>query len=614
MIVGAEYGPLAKLVGLVACASSAGWAILASFRGRAKWEPSQESLPNGPRQVAGAGTALFVTIIWVTLNKPEDDVVLIRLGATTFALSLFFLLFYRFLIPVYTYTKQVVTNTGTVEAKVLGGLWRKKEAAKGERRQKITTQEYFKRVRYEEDKVWSRPARELANAFFAIAYIGVTICGALALTCGGMRLFINNAREKGAPSGADVIVDQAMLELKAENWSKAVELFDKALEIEPPNQGASNGIWQALTEGAGLALSDRAYVWPKGGLLVSVAEKAPLVLMVANANTTSGRQPSHSYCVYNYESGNTVPICEVPNTSYFPWQNAGFDCEDQCLVIPQDKPEARLFAFNDSGAWEVSSRPGGCVPRNSSPTFKVPDNGVVLSRDATGRHVVYSDSKGIHIYDLVAKREVCGPLPGSFGSIDLSASGRVLGVRQSSLTEQLRAALQQRFVLWILPENSGWGRTSFDGNFRLEFQDADEKKMENVYIRQREPGQVFHLGKQPRRIGYLRWQFHPRRDELYLEAGNDLCIFNLPTMPYFLGGAAPAFPGIPPGKSIHRFLRLNRQETAVTLCRERDELHGELVADETLPMPKKHFADMPEAWRNLLEWWTTKPGQRKPWR
>jgi hypothetical protein len=40
-----DYGPLTKLVALVACASSAGWAILATFRGRAKWEPTEEPLP-----------------------------------------------------------------------------------------------------------------------------------------------------------------------------------------------------------------------------------------------------------------------------------------------------------------------------------------------------------------------------------------------------------------------------------------------------------------------------------------------------------------------------------------------------------------------------------------
>ena len=191
MLVAADYGPLAKLVGLVFCASSAGWAILASFRGRAKWEPSQESLPNGPRRVAGAGTALFIIIIWVTLNKPEHVSVLIKLGVTTFALCVFFLLFYRFLIPVYTYTKLTITNKGTVETKVLGGLWRKKEAVEGEKKQRVTTQKYFKGVAYEEDSVWPRPARELANTLFAIAYIGLTICGALALTCGGMLLFIH---------------------------------------------------------------------------------------------------------------------------------------------------------------------------------------------------------------------------------------------------------------------------------------------------------------------------------------------------------------------------------------------------------------------------------------
>lgn len=192
MILAAEdYGPLAKLVGLVACASSAGWAVLASFRGRAKWEPSVESLPSGPRKVAGAGTALFVVIIWVVFNKREDIHVLVALGVVSFALCVLFLLFYRFLIPVYTYTKEVVFPDGTQTTRILGGLWRTREAIEDQTRERITTQKYLKGVAYDEDSVWPRESRQLANALFAIAYIGLTMFGGIALTCGGMLLYVH---------------------------------------------------------------------------------------------------------------------------------------------------------------------------------------------------------------------------------------------------------------------------------------------------------------------------------------------------------------------------------------------------------------------------------------
>lgn len=187
-----DYGPLTELVGLVTCAASAGWAILASFRGRAKWEPSQEPLPKGPRRVAGAGTALFVVILWVRFNAPNDIHILIPLGIVSFFFCVFFLLFYRFLIPVYTYTKVVdISPNQEKEIKILGGLWRKKEAIEEQRKERVTTQRYLKGVGYDEECVWSRPSRELTNTLFAIAYIGLTIFGGIALTCGGMLLYIH---------------------------------------------------------------------------------------------------------------------------------------------------------------------------------------------------------------------------------------------------------------------------------------------------------------------------------------------------------------------------------------------------------------------------------------
>jgi hypothetical protein len=191
MLAVKDYGPLTQLVGLVACASSAAWAILASFRGRAKWEPSQEPLPKGPRKVAGAGTALFVVIIWVLFNSPNDIHILIPLGIVSFCLCLLFLLFYRFLIPVYTYTKVVdVSPDNEKEIKILGGLWRKKEAIEEQAKERVTTQQYLKGVGYDEECIWSRTSRELTNTLFAIAYIALTIFGGIALTCGGMLLYI----------------------------------------------------------------------------------------------------------------------------------------------------------------------------------------------------------------------------------------------------------------------------------------------------------------------------------------------------------------------------------------------------------------------------------------
>jgi hypothetical protein len=41
------------------------------FRGRAKWEPSEEDVSAGPQKVAALITAVGIVIIWVRINDPK---------------------------------------------------------------------------------------------------------------------------------------------------------------------------------------------------------------------------------------------------------------------------------------------------------------------------------------------------------------------------------------------------------------------------------------------------------------------------------------------------------------------------------------------------------------
>ncbi len=451
--------------------------------------------------------------------------------------------------------------------------------------------------------------------------------------------------EEASQGTTNAIVEEGALKLKAGDWSGAVESFENALRLTPTSEEANKALWRALSEQSDgdFPLPDRAYVWPEGAQLVSMAQNAPLVLALENKNADCGGKAS--FIVYNYESQRRFSVCNAPAAPDRP-VGADFVCDDRFLLIWVTNSLPRLFQFNDSGAWAGPSFPNGWKPRLSrlggdlllenksqfrwwnaassawsdSVIVQIPDVDVTLGSDAKGHYFVYSDSKThrAHIYDLITRKQVCEPLQQPYFSAPffLSANGQVFASRQSSLVDNVRRTLQQLFTLWILPEldrNSYMqGVISRSGDFTLEFTHRTDQSSD-VLVRQREPNQLYQIHRQSKPVPAYRWRLHPNRDELYFQADRSLCVYALPAMLYFPPGTAPAFPHKPSGKAIHRFLRLTRHETAVNLCRERDELHEALVADEMLPTEKKHFADLPQEWRKLLGWWTSKPGQRKSW-
>src|SRR2546425_915111 len=93
-----NYGPLANLVGTVGSIISAGAAIGLAWRGRTKWEPSEEDISKGPQKVAGLVAAVLIVLIWALLNDAAHISLLVRFAIGLALLCVLSLLVYGFLV------------------------------------------------------------------------------------------------------------------------------------------------------------------------------------------------------------------------------------------------------------------------------------------------------------------------------------------------------------------------------------------------------------------------------------------------------------------------------------------------------------------------------------
>ncbi|MDP9239545.1 MAG: hypothetical protein M3O55_02755 [Actinomycetota bacterium] len=185
MLAAQDYGPLKDVVAAAGAIIAAGTAIRLSWKGRAHWEPSGQDTPAGAQKVGGLVAGVLIALMWVswrdaahidTLNRT----VILLLGAT-----LVCFLLYGFLVGGQTY--ELVKNEGPPE-KVIGGFWLTRVAKKSKAEHNVTTQELLEGAAYDPEKLWSRPSRQLAKAGFQLGYLGLTICGTLALAAAAIRL------------------------------------------------------------------------------------------------------------------------------------------------------------------------------------------------------------------------------------------------------------------------------------------------------------------------------------------------------------------------------------------------------------------------------------------
>jgi hypothetical protein len=169
-----DFGPLAPLVGLVGSIAAAGLAIGFSWRGRAKWEPSEQDIANGPQRVGGLGSAVLVALLFVLTRSNTSIGLLPGLAFGAFVVSLVALLVYG-----------IITSTQTYKdgggRKIIGGTLTPLARRTIRERNIPTVQEYLAGVAYDPDVVWTRSSRAFAKAAFVLLYIVLIVAGSVAI-------------------------------------------------------------------------------------------------------------------------------------------------------------------------------------------------------------------------------------------------------------------------------------------------------------------------------------------------------------------------------------------------------------------------------------------------
>lgn len=185
-----EYGPLTQLVSSAGSIMAAAGAIILSFKGRARWEPSEEDIPKGPQKVAGLAVAVVIAVL-TTTARPERQGMLASLAVASAAASVLFLLVYGYLVGLHTYKKVLVvdaTNGRTVDSKIIGGFRLTENARETIEKQRVTVQRFLEGVAYDPDEVWTRPSRVIIKQLFVAAYIGLIGFGAVGLSAASLLL------------------------------------------------------------------------------------------------------------------------------------------------------------------------------------------------------------------------------------------------------------------------------------------------------------------------------------------------------------------------------------------------------------------------------------------
>jgi hypothetical protein len=189
----ADYGSLAPLVKMVGWLMSSALAISLAWRRRAKWEPVEEDVANGPTRVAGLLTAVAVAVVWARLASNAHIELLTRLAISLGVVALVALIAYGMITSAFVYKKILATGRNkTEERSVIGGFALTEQARNVMRKRKLTVQELFAGASYDHDKVWTRGSRALAKATFAMSYVVLVVSGSIALTCAAVLLLMSS--------------------------------------------------------------------------------------------------------------------------------------------------------------------------------------------------------------------------------------------------------------------------------------------------------------------------------------------------------------------------------------------------------------------------------------
>jgi len=190
-----KYGLFTNVVGTAGTLLAMASALLLGWKGRARWEPSEQDVDQGAQKVGGLAAAVIVAVIFLTFSKPENSPTLLRIALWCLVGTIASLLIYSSLITIYVRTQYSGTQD---ERKIIGGLFLRKDAQdifnkeKAEAKERgefpPTLQELFKGAIYDVDKLWSEFSRVLSKGLFNLAYMGLTVAGTVALACASIAI------------------------------------------------------------------------------------------------------------------------------------------------------------------------------------------------------------------------------------------------------------------------------------------------------------------------------------------------------------------------------------------------------------------------------------------
>lgn len=177
---------------------AAGWLVSAvvaiglGWRGRTNWEPAEESVQRGATKVSGLLAAVGLALVWTQLASVDHERTLVVLTVTFAVLCLVSLIGYGYVTGTKVFERVEATGPSTSRTvKQVGGFRLTAAAnAKLQERTELTVQELFKGAAYDADKVWTRGSREAAKQVLTVGYIGLTMCGTLALSCAAVLMLV----------------------------------------------------------------------------------------------------------------------------------------------------------------------------------------------------------------------------------------------------------------------------------------------------------------------------------------------------------------------------------------------------------------------------------------
>lgn len=193
-----EYGVLADLVSTAGSLIAAAGALALGFRGRTKWEPSEEDINRGPQKVTSLLVVVAIAVLWTQTRNPAYLPFLNILAFSLSGATIIALVIYGILTGTLTYDKKIVEDGQVVTKKIIGGFWLTKQAKRvladkeNEKPPKfLTKKQLLAGAEYDPEYVWSNFSRSLAKAAFVIFYLALTASGTIALACASIILGVS---------------------------------------------------------------------------------------------------------------------------------------------------------------------------------------------------------------------------------------------------------------------------------------------------------------------------------------------------------------------------------------------------------------------------------------